>query len=486
VTQHSRGPQTATNMVSGNMVSGNMVSANMVSGPMTSRDVAREDAAANSLGPVLRHWWWLVVLLVALSALVGYLGASRVQPTYESRVRVLVGPVEADLDTIRASSGLVQTYAGLVTADAITEAASARLGVEDIGDAVTSFGATANDVTRVLTVRVAAADPETAANTANALAAELALITLTSDLDTGEVRILEAADPGSATTDSQTTLLTGLAAMVGLVAAIALALVFDRRSDRLRSLDEVERVAGLPVLGVVRCRSAAGDASSRDVSELAGPEGAELRFVVSQMMHLVSPGRGGGTISVVPVGESSITSDFVRELALVVASTGRSVLVITASRSLTPPAGDDVLALSRFLVAPHVDRHLPRVPDGKMVTVPADVSGPMLTAPESIPTALTTLAEAAAITIFDLGGLEESVVGFSVALAADAVVVVARDGSIRRRELARTVESVRGARAHPAGVVVVGESSKRRDRSGEAMASMAPTDSVEAVAEASA
>ena len=64
---------------------------------------------------VVRRWWWTLLVAAWVAGLTGFLVASQIAPTYESRVSLLVGPINTDQNTLRASGQLVQTYAQLVT-----------------------------------------------------------------------------------------------------------------------------------------------------------------------------------------------------------------------------------------------------------------------------------------------------------------------------------------------------------------------------------
>ena len=64
---------------------------------------------------VAKRWWWTLIVAAWIAGLTGYLVATTIQPTYEAQVKVLVGPLNTDTDTLRASGLLVQTYAQYVT-----------------------------------------------------------------------------------------------------------------------------------------------------------------------------------------------------------------------------------------------------------------------------------------------------------------------------------------------------------------------------------
>ena len=78
---------------------------------------------------VLRRWR-AVLAAAALTGLVcGYLVASAATPSYESRAVMLVGPINGDLDTLRAAGQLAQTYAQIATSRPTVNATGRRLGL---------------------------------------------------------------------------------------------------------------------------------------------------------------------------------------------------------------------------------------------------------------------------------------------------------------------------------------------------------------------
>ena len=50
--------------------------------------------------PVTDRWWWTLLAATLLAGGVSFVAASTVKPTYEARVTVLVGPFNADVNTL--------------------------------------------------------------------------------------------------------------------------------------------------------------------------------------------------------------------------------------------------------------------------------------------------------------------------------------------------------------------------------------------------
>lgn len=124
--------------------------------------------------PLLRPWWWLILAAAVVSGLLAFTFASRQEKVYQADVKLLVGPVSADLPTVQASGALGRTYAELAHSRPVVVAAARRAGVkltpDEVDKAVT---ATSNDVTRIVDVKVRYSNPEAAARIASGVASEL-------------------------------------------------------------------------------------------------------------------------------------------------------------------------------------------------------------------------------------------------------------------------------------------------------------------------
>lgn len=177
---------------------------------------------------LVRRWWLVLLAAVALASLGGYIVASRLPAVYEAEVRVLVGPLNTDLDTQRAAGQLTNTYAQLVTSRRVTGAVIDRVGADmtpgELEDAIT---AVPNDLTRLVVIRVQDGDANQAAALANALADELATLAAESDRPEGQTQVIDPAIVPETPAGPQVLLIVMLAAFAGLLAAIALVVVIE-------------------------------------------------------------------------------------------------------------------------------------------------------------------------------------------------------------------------------------------------------------------
>jgi uncharacterized protein involved in exopolysaccharide biosynthesis len=84
---------------------------------------------------IVRRWWWTLLVATWIAGLSGYLLASQLPKVYEAEVRLLVGPINTDINTQRAAGQLAQTYAELITSGPVVETVIRDLGLKmDVAD----------------------------------------------------------------------------------------------------------------------------------------------------------------------------------------------------------------------------------------------------------------------------------------------------------------------------------------------------------------
>jgi capsular polysaccharide biosynthesis protein len=182
----------------------------------------------------------------------GYLVAERLPPTYESEVRLLVGPVSADRDTLQAAGQQAQSYAAVTTTATIIVPAARELQMSPDKVKSTIQDVTASDVTRFLSIRIHDGDRNRAALIANELAAQLIAYSREAPLQlAGRLRVMEAATPAAEGIGPSAQLIVPLAALAGLLGALGLAVVVDGLSNVVRNEQELAALAPVAVLGSI-------------------------------------------------------------------------------------------------------------------------------------------------------------------------------------------------------------------------------------------
>lgn len=127
---------------------------------------------------VVRHWLWLIVIVVVLAAGAAYVVSINLPKAYEGRTTLIVGQSlttsAPDYTQLLASQRLSETYAQLATTTPVLAAVIERLGLpmtpEELRRNVVSQAP--RDST-LLTIKAYYADPDSAARIANTVAEEL-------------------------------------------------------------------------------------------------------------------------------------------------------------------------------------------------------------------------------------------------------------------------------------------------------------------------
>jgi capsular polysaccharide biosynthesis protein len=196
----------------------------------------------------------LLIIGTGVAALVGFLVAVRLPSTYEAEVRLLVGPVSGDRDTLRASGELARTYAEIATLAPILEGAAQRLGLTDSADSIKNKieDVSSSDVTRLLSIRVRDRDASRSAAIANAIARELVAWSSRGIASPeGRLTVVERASLPASSSGPSSLLIVPLAAIAGFLGAFGLAVMVDSLSRVVRSEEDLAAVAPIPILGGV-------------------------------------------------------------------------------------------------------------------------------------------------------------------------------------------------------------------------------------------
>lgn len=209
----------------------------------------REGAGLRGVLAVLRRWRTMLVAAALAAGVCGYVVASRASPTYETSAVMLVGPINGDLDTLRAAGQLAQTYAQLATSRPIVSATGRRLGLSGVGAGIS---ASANQVTRLLTIKVRDHDPARGARIANAHVDELvALAARRRSVGAGELHIVEAAQAAASPSGPGAVPLALVAAVAGFLVALGVASLVDGFGATVRGVEDLGALTSAGCVGAL-------------------------------------------------------------------------------------------------------------------------------------------------------------------------------------------------------------------------------------------
>src|SRR5687767_11184400 len=193
--------------------------------------------------PVARRWWLMILASTIVAGCVGLGAASLMAPTYEAEVRLLVGPLNTDVNTLRASGQLARTYAEIATSEPLLATTAERLESPRVVPDDVEVDASADEVTRILTVRVRHHERAAVAAIANGLAEQLE-----DRVDTdivrpeGELQVVDAARPPDAAVAPRVGLTGLFAALAGLLISVTLVLVFEFLTPMVRTEEQLENL----------------------------------------------------------------------------------------------------------------------------------------------------------------------------------------------------------------------------------------------------
>jgi capsular polysaccharide biosynthesis protein/Mrp family chromosome partitioning ATPase len=209
--------------------------------------------AMSPAGPwaILRRRAWIVAVAALAAAFTGYLVASHRERTYQSSAVILVGPINAGIDTLRASGPLAETYAELATSRPVVAETERALHASGLRGRLRAH---ANQATRLLTIDARDPDPARAAQIANRHARsllDLARERASGAIPSGRLRVVDPAVPDPSGVGPAVAPITVLAGLAGLAAALLLVLLADRSTATIADPAELELLTGVPCLATV-------------------------------------------------------------------------------------------------------------------------------------------------------------------------------------------------------------------------------------------
>jgi capsular polysaccharide biosynthesis protein/Mrp family chromosome partitioning ATPase len=411
---------------------------------------------------VVRRWWWTLLVAAWVAALSGYLVASRITPTYEAQVQMLVGPINTDTDTLKASGQLVQTYAQLAVGPKVLQPTAAKVSGVDPVILASSVRATASDVTRVLQIRVQDADPARAATIANTMADELIQITTgATTRPEGQLEVIAPAIPPVVPIAPQVSLIVLLAAAAGLLGGLILVTMVEYATDSVHDRSDLTRLVPASILSTVSFDQRSPGRDSMAVEQADAPDSqnaiafrqlaAKIAFATNdaptRSTLITSMREGDSAVVAMNVGAAMAASGH-RVIVVDGSSDGdlTAVLEMSKRQGLADVIGARGIAARTALAGgPAGVRVMPSGAEGDSELVPV----------ERLRSVLDALLHEADLVVIDGGTVQRSASVLTWARAAEKTVLVVRRGSTRRDELRLAAESLRFVDAALGGTVFV-------------------------------
>ena len=420
---------------------------------------------------ILRRWWWTLLVAAWVAGLMGYVIAGRIEPTYESSARLLVGPINSDTNTLRASSQLVQTYAELAASHTLLEDTVVEMGLDpaaadDLEGAVRTI---ANDTTRILTIQVEGPSAALTTQAANTIAAQL--IETTSRGGTaqaeGQLTVLDFAREPLAPVAPQVSLIVLMSIAAGLLGAVVLVLLVEYLADRIQDRDELGRATGKRVIGEVRAGAPAATATRPSDASSLTPTHDYAPLVAGLTFGEAADGRRDLVVAMADEGPHG--SDLTAGLAAAAAE-WRPVVLIDADPNgrlswllgvSGMPGLHDPLGYRESLKDRIVQGSIPNTR-----ILPAGTNpGATNPSPEEARELLESVTGTGDVVIIDAGTLPNSSTAMVWAGVVGSTVLVVRRGSTRRsmvRQAAAMLDMVHGTLV---GSILILPGRRRRSKS---------------------
>jgi polysaccharide biosynthesis transport protein len=419
----------------------------------------------SNLLTVARRWWWTILLAVVLAAAAGYASSSAVPTTHESRVRLLVGPVSGDNDTLRAAGQLSRTYAELATSEAVLGAAVAALGWSDQEDVAGQVRPTADSATRILIIRVRDADPNRAVKMANELAGRL--ITLTSGGEAGQVKVVDRATEG-VPVGVPTVVVMLFAGFAGLVASLTFMLLLENLSERIRTETELVELSGARFLGTVTPTPRMAGGAGRGPSVVTAPNSsraADHRMLTTKI-ELLARRDEVHSVLVLGVDGARSAGEVAANMAVVLAERRHRVTLVDADAhdrqvtgifGLAEEAGlADLLGQIERTGDPEADPGaFTSRPDPRLAIVPAGLlDGAIAPQASMAPRIVERFRRQADFLVVNATPAHRSAATLVWAGAVDATILVVPRNRVDRGDFSHLIESLRLVGARTIGVVL--------------------------------
>jgi tyrosine-protein kinase len=203
------------------------------------------------LGALVRRRWWILAIAAIAAAVAANVAMSGRPRDHQAQAVVLVGPINAGLNTLRAAGPLAETYSELARSRPVIAATEQRTRVAGLAS---RLDVTANQTTRLVTIRVRDVDAAQAARVANAHAASLVQLAdrrATGPIPSGRLQVVDPAVPEAAPVGPSALTVTMAGGLIGLLVALLILALVDRSSEAVRDAEELEALTGVPCLATV-------------------------------------------------------------------------------------------------------------------------------------------------------------------------------------------------------------------------------------------
>ena len=278
-----------------------------------------------------RRWAWMIVLGIVICSGATFTISKLTHPVYQASATLILnlGTTASAYDNVNASLQAVPTYAQLVMSPEVLTPVVARhpgLTLEQLGAMIT---VNTQPNTQLIVIDVENSDPQLAMQLANEVSQSFAAFA-NAQLPSS-VLILPAQKPIE---PIRPKVLhdTGIGALVGLVLALALIVIFEWIDDRLANPEEVRELLGAEILALIPRLSR----KQRTQKAETLPSFAEGYRMLATRLNIARKVRSFKLVMVTGALSGEGKSTIAANLASFLAASGQRVLLVDAN--LNDPA----------------------------------------------------------------------------------------------------------------------------------------------------
>ena len=241
--------------------------------PVQGTDAAAEEVTIDLvevLNRILDHWLLVVICAMIGAAIMGVYSFFIATPMYQSTAKLYVVNSKdsaINLSDLQIGNYLAQDYQEVFYNWHVQDRVIEELGLDYSYSQLRSMVSVSNPTnTRILYITVTDKDPEEARLIAGTFA-KVACECIAVKMDQQQPNIFEEArHPRSPSSPNKSrNLMIGF--LIGMMAAIAVVVIQYMADDKIRTPEDVEKVLGLPTLGVVTEQSSFRHGSGRKTKE---------------------------------------------------------------------------------------------------------------------------------------------------------------------------------------------------------------------------
>ena len=433
-----------------------------------------------------------VLLVVVQSAIFGIVFGSTREPTYESTATVAITPKVAKIGLLSSDqlSTLLGTYAQTAESAVVRDAAEAQLGHPVTG----TVSASTEAGTGILFISARSSSPDVSRETANAVTKAFLAHIKGATFITAEV--VNTAVTPSAPVQPRMSLIIGASIVLGLGAAVLVALGLERFRARIETAADVGEVTQLPVLAEIPRTRGLRRADPQAIWEDSGRSEAQEAFRTLRTNLQFVTGRSGGAIQITSPNYGQGTSMIVANLGIAFAQVGVDTVIVDAD--LRHPAQHEVFGIeSRSTVwglgSPSLDlmgkwTRPTRYPGLSVVPAVEELGNPTELLHIRFAPIIGELKGSYDLVLVDSPPLLPVSDGIITAAWVDAVVLVVSAGQERPSNLKRAIDgleltdaTIAGLVLNETGAVWMGDYSHRRGGARPASEYVAPSKPIGAV-----